>query len=89
MVCHRICFTSYPPLTQKVGIALAPWQVLGAGRLRSDAEEQRREQSGEQGRSVSGEDWRRTDEEKRTCRALEKVAGEIGAKNFRSGMYSI
>ncbi|KAK7456482.1 putative aryl-alcohol dehydrogenase aad14 [Stygiomarasmius scandens] len=72
------------PMARLNGIALAPWQVLGAGRLRSDTEEQRREQSGEQGRSVSGEDWRRTDEEKRACRALEKVAREIGAKNFRS-----
>ena len=28
-----------------IGLALAPWDVLGAGRLRTDAEEERRRQT--------------------------------------------
>lgn len=31
-------------------MALAPWDVLGAGKIRSDAEEQRRRETGEKGK---------------------------------------
>ena len=31
------------------GMALAPWNVLGAGKIRTDAEEERRRQTGEKG----------------------------------------
>ncbi|KAK7448089.1 putative aryl-alcohol dehydrogenase aad14 [Stygiomarasmius scandens] len=72
------------PMARLNGMALAPWQVLGGGRLRTESDEQLREQSGEKGRSLFGEDWKRTDEEKRTCRALEKVAEEVGTKSIRS-----
>lgn len=30
-------------------MALAPWDVLGGGKIRTDAEEQRRRESGEKG----------------------------------------
>ncbi|THU86048.1 Aldo/keto reductase, partial [Dendrothele bispora CBS 962.96] len=72
------------PMARLNGMALAPWGVLGAGRLRTDEEEEERAQSGENGRSVAGEDWKRTEGEKRMCRALEKVAEEVGAKSIRS-----
>ncbi|THU90336.1 Aldo/keto reductase [Dendrothele bispora CBS 962.96] len=72
------------PMARLNGMALAPWGVLGAGRLRTDEEEEQRAQSGENGRSVAGEDWKRTEGEKRMCRALEKVAEEVGAKSIRS-----
>ena len=32
-----------------LGMALAPFRVLGAGKIRTDAEEERRRQSGEKG----------------------------------------
>ncbi|KAF9041389.1 NADP-dependent oxidoreductase domain-containing protein [Panaeolus papilionaceus] len=66
------------------GMALAPWNVLAAGKIRSDEEEERRRQTGEKGRMTFNPEWERTDEEKKVCQALEKVAGEIGAKHITS-----
>ena len=65
-------------------MALAPWNVLAAGRIRTDAEEQRRIESGEGGRSMFA-DWKRNEKERQVCLALEKVAAEIGAKSITSG----
>ncbi|KAF5389591.1 hypothetical protein D9757_004187 [Collybiopsis confluens] len=65
------------PMARSLGLALAPWGVLGQGKLRTDAEEQRRKESGENGRTMLG-DWQRSEEEIRISRALEKVAGEVG-----------
>ena len=67
-----------------VGMALAPWGVVGQGKIRTDEEEKRRLESGEGGRSISG-DWKRTEDERKVCLALEKIAQEIGAKNITSG----
>ncbi|KAK7050833.1 putative aryl-alcohol dehydrogenase aad14 [Paramarasmius palmivorus] len=69
------------PMARSLGLALAPWDVLGSGKFRTDAEEQRRLESGEEGRKTLGADWRRTDDEVKISRALEKVANEIGAKS--------
>lgn len=68
-------------------MALAPWNVLAAGKIRSDEEEERRRQTGEKGRMTFNPEWERTDEEKKVCQALEKVAGEIGAKHITSGAH--
>ena len=76
------------PLVPCQGLALAPWNVLGAGRLRSDEEEERREKSGEKGRQLFGPEWKRTPEEVKLSRALDKVAKEIGAKSIPAGAYS-
>ena len=65
-------------------MALAPWGVVGGGKIRTDTEEQRRIESGEGGRSTFG-DWKRTENERKVCLALEKIAEEIGAKNITSG----
>ena len=35
-------------------MALAPWNVLAAGKIRSDEEEERRRETGEKGASPSG-----------------------------------
>ena len=70
------------------GMALAPWGVIGGGRLRTDSEEMIHEQSGERGRTTYGMDWKRTDDEKRVCQALEKVANELGVKSIRAGTCS-
>ncbi|KAK0440462.1 NADP-dependent oxidoreductase domain-containing protein [Desarmillaria tabescens] len=74
------------PMARTLGLALAPWDVLGGGKFRTDAEEEERRQSGEKGRAVAGLgiSWERNEDEKKISRALEKVAGEVGAKNIRS-----
>jgi len=63
-------------------MALAPWNVLAAGKIRTDEEEERRRQTGENGRTIFVPDWERTDREKLVCKALEKVAQDIGAKHI-------
>ncbi|KAF9074593.1 Aldo/keto reductase [Rhodocollybia butyracea] len=65
------------PMARSLGLALAPWGVLGQGKLRTDAEEQRRKESGENGRTMMG-DWQRNEAEVKVSRALEKVAAEVG-----------
>lgn len=37
------------PLARSEGMALAPWNVLAAGKIRTDEEEQRRRETGEKG----------------------------------------
>ena len=68
-------------------MALAPWNVLAGGKIRTDEEEERRRQTGEKGRTfgVVRTDWERNEKEKTICKALEKVAAEIGAKHITSG----
>ena len=67
-----------------LGMALAPWEVLAGGKFRTDAEE-KRETTGEKGRSVWNTEWRRNENERNVSQALQKVAGEIGAKHITSG----
>ncbi|KAL5333631.1 aryl-alcohol dehydrogenase [NADP(+)] [Aspergillus crustosus] len=70
------------PMARDFDMALAPWEVLCGGRLRSDAEEERRRVAGEKGRDTKGVGWERSEEEKAVSRALEKVAGEVGASSL-------
>ena len=60
------------------------------GKLRSDAEEERREKSGEQGRDLKLDNhgWKRTEEEKKMSHALEKVAKEVGVESITAGNYT-
>lgn len=66
------------PVTREWGMALAPWNVLAGGKLRSDEEEQKRKDSGEGGRDIFGTGWERSPAEKIMSNALEKVAREVG-----------
>ncbi|KAJ7609510.1 Aldo/keto reductase [Roridomyces roridus] len=66
------------PMARAHGLALAPFNVVGGGRFHTDAEEERRRTTGENGRTLAGPQWERTEEEKRMSAALEKVAGEVG-----------
>lgn len=66
-------------------MAIAPWNVLAGGKIRTDAEEQRRLESGEGGRTTFDDDWKRTETERNISQALEKVAQEVGAKSITSG----
>ncbi len=67
------------------GLPLAPWDVLGGGRIRSDAEEARRRETGEKGRTVFSPNWERTEEERKVCLVLEDVAKEVGVESIASG----
>ena len=79
------------PLTwlRNIGLALAPWNVLAGGKIRSDAEEEKRRETGEKGREMDGLAWERTPEERKMCAALEMVAAEVGAKSITAGKHVI
>ncbi|KAG9315770.1 hypothetical protein JVU11DRAFT_3419 [Chiua virens] len=55
-------------------MALALWNVLAAGKLRTDAEEQRRRETGEKGRTSFNTDWERTPLEREMSTHLTTVA---------------
>lgn len=76
------------PMARAEGLALAPWNVLAAGRLRSDEDEERRRQTGENGRmKLTGPGWERSEVEIKMSKALQKVADEVGAKHNTSSMF--
>jgi hypothetical protein len=66
------------------GLALAPWGVLASGKIRTNAEEARRKESGEKGRMVFGPDWERTPEQKKVCDVLEEIGKELGTESITS-----
>jgi len=70
------------PMCQSEGMAIAPWNVLAQGKIRTDAEEQMRRETGEKGRAVRNPNWERSEDERKICQALETVAGEIGATSI-------
>ncbi|KAF8992308.1 Aldo/keto reductase [Hymenopellis radicata] len=70
------------PMARSLNIALAPWNVLAAGKLRTDAEEQRRRETGERGRTIYDPNWERTEAQVKMSRALEVVAKEVGADSI-------
>ncbi|KDR66294.1 hypothetical protein GALMADRAFT_148039 [Galerina marginata CBS 339.88] len=72
------------PMARSEGMALAPWSVLAGGKIRTDEEEERRRKTGENGRTMFLPEWERNEKEKKVCKALEKVAGEVGAKHITS-----
>lgn len=72
------------PMARAHGLALAPWNVLAGGRLRTDEEEKRHLESGEHGRTTFQPDWLRNEDEKKMSAALEKVAKEVEAKYITS-----
>ncbi|KAG6819214.1 hypothetical protein H0H93_014120 [Arthromyces matolae] len=69
------------PMARSEGMALCPWNVIGGGKFRTDAEEEARKSSGENGRTMLG-DWLRNEREKSVSAALEKVANEVGTKHI-------
>lgn len=75
----------YYDVDLSIGLALAPWNVLGGGKLRTDEEEKRRLESGEKGRTFASPEWLRNETEVKVSRALEKVAKEVGAKQITAG----
>ena len=69
----------------RAGLALAPWDVLAGGKLRTDAEEAHRRETGEKGRTIFGAQWERTADERAMSAALETVAHELGAQSIQAG----
>lgn len=67
------------PMAREFGMALAPWDVLAAGRFRTDEDEQKRRDTGEKGRMISRPDWERNETEVKMSKVLEVVAAEVGA----------
>lgn len=66
-------------------MAFATWNTLCMGKLRTDAEEEEREKSGEPGRKGWSNTWKRTEVERKMCSTLEKIAKEVGTTNIRAG----
>ncbi|KAI9066497.1 aryl-alcohol dehydrogenase [Trametes sanguinea] len=72
------------PMCRHEGMAIAPWEVLAAGKIRTDAEEEERRRSGEKGRMILGPNWERNETEKKVCKVLEEVAAQVGAKSIQA-----
>jgi len=70
------------PMARSEGLALAPWGVLGGGKIRTNAEEARRKESGEKGRTISSPNWERTPDEKKVCDILEEIAKEVKCESI-------
>ena len=72
-------------MARSEGLAIAPWGVLGGGKVRTDAEEERRRESGEKGNTLFDQNWERTEEERKVCLVLEDIAKEVGVDSITSG----
>ncbi|KAI0668879.1 aryl-alcohol dehydrogenase [Trametes maxima] len=72
------------PMARAEGMALAPWNVLAAGKIRTDAEDEKRRNTEEKGRMLAGTDWERNEDERRVSRVLEEIAREVGAKSIQA-----
>jgi aryl-alcohol dehydrogenase-like predicted oxidoreductase len=74
-------------MARSEGIALAPWGVLRGGKIRTNAEEARRKESGEKGRTIFSPSWEPTPEEKKVCDVLEEIAKEVGTESITAGTW--
>jgi aryl-alcohol dehydrogenase-like predicted oxidoreductase len=72
------------PMARSEGLALAPWGVLAGGKIRTNAEEVRRKESGEKGRTAFSSDWERTPEQIKVCDVLEEIGKEVGTESITS-----
>jgi aryl-alcohol dehydrogenase-like predicted oxidoreductase len=70
------------PMARTFGMALAPWDVLGGGRLQSKKQIEERKARGENVRSFDGSG--QTEQEVKMSAALEKVAGEVGVDSIQA-----
>ena len=74
-------------MARSEGLALAPWGILGGGRIQTDAEEARRRESGEKGRMIFHSNWERTEEERRVSLVFEEVAKDVGVEGITAGAH--
>ncbi|TFK88211.1 Aldo/keto reductase [Polyporus arcularius HHB13444] len=68
-------------------MAIAPWNVLAVGKIRTDAEEEARREAGEKGRSFLGRDWERGKNDQKVAKVLEEVAADVGASTIQAVAY--
>lgn len=73
------------PMARQWGLAIASWDVLASGKIRTDAEDDARRKTGEQGRQVLGHGWERNEQQKKMSYVLEKIAAEVGVENIQAG----
>ncbi|KAI0741038.1 aryl-alcohol dehydrogenase [Earliella scabrosa] len=71
-------------MAKEEGMAICPWNVLAAGKIRTDAEEEARLKSGELGRRTFGADWMRNEKERKVAKVLEEIAGEVGTSSIQA-----
>ena len=88
-VLDRVFERDIIPMARAEGLVLAPWDVLGGGKIRTDAEEARRRETGENGRTIFGRTWERTEEERKVCLALEQVGKEVGTESVTAGALTL
>ncbi|KAI0056347.1 aryl-alcohol dehydrogenase [Artomyces pyxidatus] len=72
------------PMARAEGLALAPWDCLASGRLRTDAEEAARRASGEKGRVLFDARWERSPAERAMAAALDAVRAQVGAHSIQA-----
>ncbi|KAI1789654.1 Aldo/keto reductase [Ganoderma leucocontextum] len=72
------------PMAKAEGMAICPWNVLAAGKIRSDAEEEKRRETGEKGRQLMTPSWERDEKHKKVAKVLEAVAAEVGVTNIQA-----
>ncbi|PIL22502.1 transporter [Ganoderma sinense ZZ0214-1] len=72
------------PMVKAEGMALCPWNVLAAGKIRTDAEEDKRRETGEKGRTLMNPNWEREEKHKKVAKVLEEIAAEVGATNIQA-----
>ncbi|KAI0830121.1 aryl-alcohol dehydrogenase [Trametes gibbosa] len=72
------------PMARAEGLALAPWNVLAAGKLRTDEEEEQRRKTGEKGRMLVGLEWERNETERKVSNVLQDIATQVGAKSIQA-----
>jgi len=70
------------PMAKAEGLALAPWGVVGGGKLRTDEEEERRKATGEKGRQIFDPNWMRTPAEAKISRKLQEIAKQVGTDHI-------
>jgi hypothetical protein len=66
-------------------MALASWNVLCAGMVRTDAEKEQQLVTGEHGRKLIDPNWERNEAERKMCKELEQVAKEVGSNTIQAG----
>ncbi|KAF8465894.1 Aldo/keto reductase [Gautieria morchelliformis] len=70
------------PMVKSEGLALAPWGVMGQGKLMTDEEERLRKESGDGGRAFATLRWERTPDDVKVSHKLEEIAKEVGTKHI-------
>ncbi|PWY88913.1 aryl-alcohol dehydrogenase [Aspergillus heteromorphus CBS 117.55] len=66
------------PMARRFGMAIAPWDAVGGGRLQSKGAMEERRRKGEGVRDMMGSGAWQTEQEVKMSEALEQVAGQIG-----------